>query len=97
MFSGQIRLWTRVNMCTKGLWDGIRVLTPYGLAFLSSIPAVSTGTIGSHLQTGKLINILGVECFESINYSGPGSGLNLRTHERVCHQSAAKSTFSTVL
>lgn len=63
VFSGQIRLWTRVNMCTRGLGDGIRVLTTYGPSFLSSIPAVSTGTMGPLLQTGKLMNILGVKCF----------------------------------
>lgn len=49
VFSGQIRIWMRVNMCTRGLGDGIRVLTTYGLASLSTVPAVSTGTIGSIL------------------------------------------------
>lgn len=78
MFSGQIRLWMRVNMCMRGLEDGIRVLTTYGLAFLSNIPAVSTGTMGSLLQTGKIINILGVKCFYSFKYSAPGPGL-------ICH------------
>lgn len=68
----------RVNMCMRGLEEGIRVLTTYGLAFLSSIPAVSTGTMGSLLQTGKLMNILGVKCFYSFKYSVPGSGL-------ICH------------
>lgn len=67
VFSGQIRLWMRVNMCTRGLEDGIRVLPTYGLAFLPSIPAVSAGTMGSLLQTGELMNILGVKCFIALN------------------------------
>ena len=45
-------------MCMRGLEDGIRVLTTYGLAFLASIPAVGAETMGSLLQTGKLMNSL---------------------------------------
>lgn len=81
-------------MCTGGLGDGIRVLTTYGPSFLSRIPAVSTGTMGSLLQTGKLMNILGVKCFY----------LTFRylichivcTHGSICHQPAARMIFSTV-
>lgn len=62
-------------MCMRGLEDGIRVLTTYGLAFLSSLPAVSTATMGSLLQRGKLMNILGVKCSYSFKYSVPASGL----------------------
>lgn len=39
-------------------WDqGVNYIR---LPFLSSTPAVGTGTMGSLLQTGKSINILGV-------------------------------------
>lgn len=84
-------------MCMTGLGDGIRLLTTYGLAFLSYIPAVSPGTTGSLLQTRKLMNILGVTFFIALpNISFPGSGLIFHimcTLWSICHQSAIKIWF----
>lgn len=84
-------------MCMRGLEDGIRVLATYGLAFLSGVPAVGTGTMGSLLQTGKLVNTFEVKCFYRFKYSVPLLRPNLPypAHTlKYLHQSATKMMFS---
>lgn len=65
------REWT----CAGEAEDGIRVLTTYRPAFLSSIPAVGTETMGSILQTREINEHASVWlCLTSPKYSLPNSG-----------------------
>lgn len=88
-------------MCMRGLGDGIRVLTTYGPSFLSSIPAVSTGTMGSLLQTGKLMNKLGVKSFYSplpfITCFGPNLSYCVHTWKYLSSTCCQNDIFYSVL